>query len=199
MLGECLRELGHHVFEGSLVTCDGPRFRELVLHAKFFEILFQFSYQDVTKGHGGGSDFGANDLEASTDLESGVADTGVVQSIQQGGICGKTGYHRHQVRFTGAVITDHQYPLVVDRMIELHMRDDKQREPFRHFFRNDIGFHQVMRVARFVSVTQLNDRINRVELDKVSVFHACPASLLSFVESTVAVPSMPTISTSTES
>ena len=50
VLGECLRELGHHVFEGSLVTCDGPRFRELVLHAKFFEILFQFSYQDVTTG-----------------------------------------------------------------------------------------------------------------------------------------------------
>ena len=67
-------------------------------------------------------------LKRPADLESGVADTGVVQSIQQGGICGKTGYHRHQVRFTGAVITDHQYPLVVDRMIELHMRDDKQRE-----------------------------------------------------------------------
>ena len=89
VLGECLPELGHHVFEGPLVTCDGPGFGERVLDAKLFEILFQFSHQDVTQGHGGSSDLGADYLEASGDMGSGVADTGVVQSFQQGGICGK--------------------------------------------------------------------------------------------------------------
>jgi len=123
----------------------------------------------------------------------------VVQPFQQGGVCGKAGDHRHQVRLTGAVVTDDQQALVVDRLVELHLRNDKLREPFGHFLGNDIGVHEGVRGARFVRVTQLNDRLNRVELDKVSVFHACPASLLFFAESTVAVPSMPTISASTES
>ena len=156
---------------------DGPSFGEHVLHAEFFEVLFQFSHQDVTQRHGCGSDFGTDNLETPGNLRSGVTDTGVVHAFQQGGIRGKTGNHRHQVRFAGAVITDRQQSFVVDRLIELHLRDDKLREPFRHFFGNDIGAHQVMRGARFVRVTQLNDRLNRVELDKVSVFHACPPSL----------------------
>ena len=103
------------------------------------------------------------------------------------------------MRLTGAVVADDQQAFVVDRLVELHLRNDKLREPFGHFLGNDIGVHECVRGARFVRVTQLNDRLNRVELDKVSVFHACPASLLFFAESTVDVPSMPTISASTES
>ena len=199
VLREHLAELGHHVFEGPLVAGDGPRLGEHILHTEFFEMLFQFGHQDVAQGHGGGSDFGTDNLETSGDLRGCVADTIVLQPFQQGGICGKAGDHRHQVRLTGAVVTDDQQAFVVDRLVELHLRNDKLGEPFGHFLGNDIGVHEGVCGARFVRVTQLNDRLNRVELDKVSVFHACPASLLFFAESTVAVPSMPTISASTES
>ena len=99
----------------------------------------------------------------------------MVQPLQQGGVCGKTGDHRHQVRLTCAVVPDDQQSFVVDRLVELHLRNDKLNEPVGHFFGNDIGVHECMRGVRFVRVTQLNDRLNRVELNKVSVFHACPA------------------------
>ena len=56
-----------------------------------------------------------------------------LQSFQQGGVCGKAGDHRHQVRLTGAVVTDDQQALVVDRLVELHLRNDKLDEPFGHF------------------------------------------------------------------
>jgi len=133
VFGKDLAELGHHVFEGPLVAGDGPGFGEHILHAEFFEVLFQFSHQDVAQGHGGGTDLGTDDLEPTGDLRGCVADTIVLQPFQQGGICGKAGDHRHQVRLTGAVITDHQQPLVIDRVVELHLRNDKLRESFGHF------------------------------------------------------------------
>lgn len=57
-----------------------------------------------------------------------IADTGVVQLFQQGGVCGKTGDQRHQMRLTGAVVTDDQQALVVDRLVELHLRNDNQTQ-----------------------------------------------------------------------
>ena len=78
VLGEDLAEFGHHVFEGSFVAGDGPGFGEHILHTEFFEMLFQFGHQDVTQGHGGGSDLGTDDLEPTGDLRGCVADTSVV-------------------------------------------------------------------------------------------------------------------------
>jgi hypothetical protein len=75
------------------------------------------------------------------------------------------------VRLTGAVIADDQQALVIDRLVELQLRNDKLGEPFGHFLGNDIGVHEGVRGARLVRVTQLNDQLNRVELDQVSVFH----------------------------
>ncbi|OPY78412.1 MAG: hypothetical protein A4E70_02381 [Syntrophus sp. PtaU1.Bin005] len=69
MLGEDLAELGHHVFEGPFVAGDGACLGKDVFHTKFFEILFQLGHQDVAQGHGGGSDFGADNLEAPSNLE----------------------------------------------------------------------------------------------------------------------------------
>ncbi len=133
VFGEHLAEPGHHVFEGPFVAGDGARLGEHIFHSEFFEMLFQFGHQDVAQGHGGGSDLGTDNLETSGDLSGCVADTSVLQSFQQGGICGKAGDHRHQVRLTGAVVTDHQQALVIDRLVELHLRNDKLGEPFRHF------------------------------------------------------------------
>ena len=97
VFGEHLAELGHHVFEGPFVAGDGARLGEHILHTEFFEMLFQFGHQDVAQGHGGGSDLGTDDLEPTGDLRGCIADTGVVQPFQQGGVCGKAGDYRHQV------------------------------------------------------------------------------------------------------
>ena len=48
VFGEDLAELGHHVFEGPLVAGNGPGFGEHILHAEFFEMLFQFGHHYVT-------------------------------------------------------------------------------------------------------------------------------------------------------
>lgn len=113
-------------------------------------------------------------------MRSDIAETGMVSIVQQVGVCGNTGYYRHQVQFIGTVVTDNQQSFVVDWLVELQLRDDKLREPFGHFFGNDVCVHQVMRGARIVRVSQLKDRLIPVELDKVFVFHACPVSLLYF-------------------
>jgi len=49
MLGEDLAELGHHVFEGPFVAGDGTHLGKHILHADFFEMLFQFGHQDVAQ------------------------------------------------------------------------------------------------------------------------------------------------------
>ena len=103
------------------------------------------------------------------------------------------------MRLTGAVVADNQKAFVVYWLVKLQLRNNKLGEPFGHFFGNDIGVYQGVRGTRFVRVTQLYDRLDRVKLDKVSVFHSLPASLFFLAVSTVVVPSMPTISASTES
>ena len=81
------------------------------------------------------------------------------------------------MRLTGAVVADNQKAFVVYWLVKLQLRNNKLGEAFGHFFGNDVGVYEGVRGARFVRVTQLNDRLYRVELNKVSVFHACPDSL----------------------
>ncbi len=166
-----LKKCLHHVFKGSHVIRNPISSGELVVNIYGCKVFFQLLNQQVPQRHFRCTDYSTEYLEPSSDLSGSIADTSVVQPFQQGGICGNTGNHRHQMRFTGAVVTDDQQPLVIDRVVELHLRNDKLREPLGHFLGNDIGVHECVCGARFVRVTQLNDRLNRVELDKVSVFH----------------------------
>ena len=82
------------------------------------------------------------------------------------------------MRFTSTVITDDQNPFVIDGLVELHLRDDKLSKPVSHLLGNDVGIHKMLRGTGFVRVAQLNNRLNRVELNKIAVFHAGPVSLL---------------------
>ena len=124
------------------MTGDGAGFWEHIVHAEFLKVFFQLRDQDITQGHGGGSDFGTDDLETPCYLRGNVANANMVQVRQQGSVSGKAGNNRHQVRLAGAVVTDDQQALVVDRLVKLHLRDDKLREPFCHFVGNDISAHE---------------------------------------------------------
>ena len=180
MFGKHFAELGHHIFKGPFMACDGSGFGELIVHPKLIKTFFQLGHQNVTQRHSSGTNFSTNYLESTGNLRCRIADTRVVQFFQQRGVCGKTGDHRHQMRLTCAVVTNNQQALVIDRHIELQLRNDKMDEPFSHFLRNNIGAHECMCGTRFVRVTQLNNRLDRIELDKVSVFHIYSASLLFF-------------------
>ena len=134
MLRKHFSKLGHHILEGPFMAGDSVRFRKHVVHAELFEIFFQLSHHYVPQGHSGGSDLGTYNLEASGNLRGCFANRFILESLHQGGIGGKARQYRHQVGFSGAVVSDYQQSFIVCRLIELHMRDCNLSEPFRHFF-----------------------------------------------------------------
>jgi hypothetical protein len=76
------------------------------------------------------------------------------------------------VRFTGAVVADDQDALVVDGHVERELRDHHLGETLRHLVGDDIGRDELLSLVRAIGVEQLDDRLDRLELDEISVAHA---------------------------
>jgi len=81
------------------------------------------------------------------------------------------GYRRHQVRLPGAVVADHQEAAIVLGLLELQLGKDDAGELVRHLIGDYVGPDQLPRLVLLVSCAKLHDRLDRVELDKVSVLH----------------------------
>jgi hypothetical protein len=75
------------------------------------------------------------------------------------------------VRLSRAVVPDDEDALVVVRSIELELREHEVDQLLRHLLGDDVVRHQPLRLAGLVSIPQLNDRLDRLELDQVRVFH----------------------------
>jgi hypothetical protein len=76
------------------------------------------------------------------------------------------------VRFTGAVVADDQDAFVVDGHVERELRDHHLGEAVRHLVGEDVGRDELLSLVRAIGVEQLDDRLDRLELDEISVAHA---------------------------
>ncbi len=54
---------GHHLFKGALVVNHIAGRRKSVVHAHRSQMLFEFGHDNVTQGHGSGTDLGAHNFE----------------------------------------------------------------------------------------------------------------------------------------
>ena len=112
------------------------------------------------------------DLELAGDGLGRLGHLGVAEHGQVGGVFRDQREHRHQVRFTGAVVADDQDALVVDGHVERELRDHHLGEALRHLVGDDVGRDELLPLVRTIGVEQLDDRLDRLELDEISVAHA---------------------------
>lgn len=119
-----MREGGHHL-EGTFVIGHLVCGREGIRHAHCGQVLLQFGDEDVAQGHGGRADLGPDYLEPSADLARGAGHALVVQTRCKIAVFSQSRDHGHEVRFTGAIVTHDQQPLVVHGLVELKLRNDQ--------------------------------------------------------------------------
>ncbi|MEI2688594.1 MAG: hypothetical protein V9H69_02355 [Anaerolineae bacterium] len=122
------------------------------------------------------ADLAAQDLEAAGHRAGRHAHGRVTHGWRQVGVLGQRRHHRHQVRLAGAVVADDQHPLVVHRPVDLQLLEHQVDQLIGHAVRDDVGLHELGRLLPGVSLAQLDDALDRVELDQVAVFHGDPST-----------------------
>ncbi|OQC24622.1 MAG: hypothetical protein BWX71_01810 [Deltaproteobacteria bacterium ADurb.Bin072] len=152
MVGMLLVEGGHHLFERTFVIGHLIRRREGIRHAHCSQVLLELGYQDITQGHGGRADFGSDHLETPADLASGAGHALVVQVCCEISVFSQGRDHRHEVRFTGAIVAHDQKPLVVHGVVELKLRNDQAGQLLGHLPGDDIGLDKLLGSSGLVGV-----------------------------------------------
>ena len=117
------------------------------------------------------------DLELAGDALGCLGHLGVAEHGLVCGVFRDQREHRHQVRFAGAVVANDEHALVVDGDVERELRDHHLGEALRHLVGDDIGRDELLSLVRAIGVEQLDDRLDRLELDEISVAHAMLALL----------------------
>ena len=83
--------------------------------------------------------------------------------------------HGHEVRLACAVITDDQKPLVVHKLFKPKLRNDEVNQLLGHFLGDDIGLNKLPGGSGLIGIPQLYYRLDRFELNQLSIFHrVCP-------------------------
>ena len=75
------------------------------------------------------------------------------------------------MRLAGAVVADNQHPFGIRRPVEAQLRQDDRRQPFSHGIGDDVGAHQLLSLILAVGLAQLDDGLDGIELDEVSIEH----------------------------
>ena len=171
MIGVFPVEGRHHFFEGSFVVGDRIRGRERIGHAHRSQMLFEFRDENVAKRHRRGTDLGPDHLEAPGDRFRRRHDASIVQDGCEVAVFRQGRDDGHEVRFSGAVVADHQQTLVVHGPIELKLWKNESDQSFGHLPGDDIGLDQPPGYVGFVGFPQLDDGFDWIELDQVPVFH----------------------------
>src|SRR5215475_8790392 len=78
---------------------------------------------------------------------------------------------RHEVGFSGAVVAYDKEPFIVGRLFKLQLWEDHGYEPLSHFRRNGVCCHKLVGLTPFIGITEPNDRLNGIKLDKIAVLH----------------------------
>ena len=86
-------------------------------------------------------------------------------------VLGERGEHRHEVRLAGAVVADDQQTLVVLWRVVTEMRQHDVADLLGHPVRDDVRLDQAARLLGGICLTKLDDRLDRIELKKLSVLH----------------------------
>ena len=164
-------ERGHHLLEGALAAGGFGGAREGERDAERREMLLQLAGHDVVQGHGGRADLGAHHLEAAGDAARRLCRPRVRELGGQPGVFGDCGDHRHQVRLAGAVVADHQQPLVVGGRVVPELREDEIRQRLGHRVGDHVAAHEAAGGVRFVGVAKLHHAFDGVEPDQIFVLH----------------------------
>ena len=75
------------------------------------------------------------------------------------------------MRFTGTIVANEQDALVIYHIIQLQLRNNLGANQFSHIVAHNIAADQFFRFFLIICTTQNNDRLNGVELNKVTIFH----------------------------
>src|SRR5207253_8360160 len=97
---------------------------ECELDTEALEPGLELVTNDVAKSHLCCANLGAHDLEASGDIEDGLADFVVAQLGGELSPLEHRRDRRHEVGFSGAVIRHDEHALRVDRTVETKVREE---------------------------------------------------------------------------
>ena len=164
-------ERGHHLLEGALAAGGLGGAREGERDAERRQALLQLAGHDVAERHGGRADLGADDLEPASDALRRFRGPRVRELGRQPGVFGDPGDHRHEMRLAGAVVADHQQPLVVGGRVVSKLGEDEVRQGLGHRVGDDVAAHETAGGGGLVGVAKLHHGFDGVEPDQIFVLH----------------------------
>ena len=147
----------HHLLEGVLVVELLVGSRERIADTDLFEETLKLQGDDLAQRHLQPAHLDAQHLEATSDRGNRLGDFGVADHRCVGGVFSHQRQHRHQVRFTGAVVADDQHALVIDRVVETELRNHEFGDPLGHVVGDDVGRDELLGLVRAPGIEQLND------------------------------------------
>ena len=170
VVGVAFVERRHHVLEGALVVGNRVPRREAKIHIPPGQRILQLGTDEAPEVHRYGAKFGTRDFEFARDLARGLSHSGT-EYLEQCAAFRDRRDHRHEMRLARSIVSDDEQTLVVRRLIELELLDHDIRELIGHLVADYIGGHQPSCGRLLVGVPELDHRLDRVELDQVTVFH----------------------------
>jgi len=171
VVGVALLEGGDRGDDGILVVRHLVGRREREGRPPVLERDLQFPEQDVAQAAGHATDLGPGDFEAAGDRAGGLPHLGVVQVEDEIRVFGSGGNDRHQVGLARAIVADDEDALVVARGQELELGDDDVGELVGHAVGDDVGLDQAASGVLPVGVAELDDGLDGIELDQITVAH----------------------------
>jgi len=165
--GECHHHGGEHV----LVVPDLALGRHVEVHAMFRQLVLERLHDELPQRHRR-VDLGPDHEEAPCDERGLVRQCGVRQGTHEILVLGDRRDNSHQVRLASAIVADDEESFVVDRSLELELREYEVRELFAHPAGDDEGLDEATGAGKAVCFAELNDGFDGIELNEVLVLHA---------------------------
>ena len=161
----------HHADQQVLAVGCLIHRRKRIGDAHLAQCEFHLAQQDVAQAHRRRADLGAHHEELPGNRSGGVGHLRVRQRCSQIGVLGHRRQHRHQVRLACPIVAHDQQAHVVLGLGELQLRDHQPRQDVGHALRDDIGLDQGRRFTLVVGLPKLDDSLDGIKLDQVSVLH----------------------------
>jgi hypothetical protein len=157
-----------HRLDRVLVVRDLVRSRECVVDAPLLQVLLEFPDDDRAQRGLDRADLEPGHQVSASNGAERLAHGVVAELIEELGVLGECRDDRHEVRLAGPVVADDKDAFGVE-VREVQVRSDDIRELACHRVADDVGTDKTFGLVRLVGVAQLDDRLDRIELDQLAV------------------------------
>ena len=111
----------HHILNNGLQALYAVVVRNFKINATVIKVILNIAHDDIIQRHNDAADFNTQNFKLACDRLHLFCKLLILQILQVISVCCDSGDNRHQVRFTGTIVTDNQHTFIVYYFVHLQL------------------------------------------------------------------------------